>query len=352
MDWSSLVERALRGEAITREEARATLTLPDERVPALLQAAFEVRKIRFGTRVKICMLQNARSGLCPEDCRYCSQSSISSAKIDKYPLMSPEQLVEGAARATQAGATRYCMVTSGRGPTDEDIDHFCDVTRRITQQFPLEICVCLGILSEPQARKLKDAGVGWVNHNLNTSERFHPDICTTHTYHDRVETVKNVRKAGLMTCSGGIIGMGERDEDIIDLAFACRELRMDSIPVNFLHPIDGTPMAGFAHLTPMKCLKVLCLFRLLNPTSEIRAAGGREVNLRSAQALALYPANSIFVEGYLTTPGQQAQEARRMVEDMGFEVESADVRAACDVNDRGHHPVPSTQTGAGRFQEA
>ena len=327
-DWASLVERSLRGEAMTREEARALLALPDDHVPAALQAAFEVRKVHFGKRVKICMLQNARSGLCPEDCHYCSQSSLSTAKIDKYPLMAQEQLIDGAQKAFDAGATRYCMVTSGRGPTDEDIDHFCDVTRRIKQQFLLEICVCLGILSEPQARRLKAAGVGWVNHNLNTSERFHPEICGTHTYQDRVETVKNVRKAGLMTCSGGIIGMGERDDDIIDLAFACRELRMDSIPVNFLHPIDGTPMAGFAHLTPMKCLKVLCLFRLPNPKSEIRAAGGREVNLRSAQALVLYPANSIFVEGYLTTPGQQAQDARRMVEDMGFEVDSFEMNTA------------------------
>jgi len=321
LQWSDVITRSLNGQGITRDEARGILALPDEEVPTVLRAAFEVRKVRFGKRVKICILQNARSGLCPEDCHYCSQSSLSSAKIDKYPLMSKEQLIEGAQRAFQAGATRYCMVTSGRGPTDEDIEHFCDVTRAIKQVAPLEICVCLGILSEGQARQLKEAGVGWVNHNLNTSERYYPQICSTHTYRDRVETVKNVRKAGLMTCSGGIVGMGETDEDILDLAFAVRELGMDSIPVNFLHPIKGTPMESFAFLTPMKCLKVLCLFRFLNPASEIRAAGGREVNLRSVQGMALYAANSIFVEGYLTTPGQQAQEASRMIEDMGFEVE-------------------------------
>ena len=213
------------------------------------------------------------------------------------------------------------MVTSGRGPSDEEIEHFCEITRAIKRDFPLEICVCAGLLTEPQARRLKEAGVGWVNHNLNTSERYYPEVCTTHTYEDRVRTVKNVRAAGLMTCSGGIVGMGETDEDILDMAFACRELGMDSIPVNFLHPIKGTPMEALKFLTPMKCLKVLCLFRFLNPASEIRAAGGREVNLRSLQALALYPANSIFVEGYLTTPGQQVEEARRMVEDLGFEVE-------------------------------
>jgi biotin synthase len=321
MNWSSIVERSLNGSALSREEARAILNLPDEQVPEALRAAFEVRRARFGRRVKLCVLQNARSGLCPEDCRYCSQSSLSTAAIDKYPLMAMEQLVEGARRALQAGAARYCMVTSGRGPTDEEIEHFCEATREIRRSLPLEICVCLGILSEAQARRLKGAGVGWVNHNLNTSERFYPEICSTHTYRDRVETVRNVRRAGLLTCSGGIVGMGETDEDILDMAFACRELAMDSIPINFLHPIQGTPMEAFRFLTPMKCLKVLCLFRLLNPTSEIRAAGGREVNLRALQGLALYAANSIFVDGYLTTPGEPAEAARRMIEDLGFEVE-------------------------------
>ena len=328
LQWDHMVERSLAGEAITRDEGRAILTLPDEDVPDALRAAFAVRKVRFGKRVKVCVLQNARSGLCPEDCHYCSQSSISEATIDKYPLMSKEQLVDGARRAHAAHATRYCMVTSGRGPTDDEIAHFCDVTRAIKRELPLEICVCVGILSAAQARALKAAGVGWVNHNLNTSARYYPEICTTHTYQDRIDTLTHVRDAGLLTCSGGIIGMGETDEDILDLAFAVREMRMDSIPVNFLHPIKGTPLEALHLLTPMKCLKALCLFRFLNPTSEIRAAGGREVNLRSVQALALYAANSIFVEGYLTTPGQQAAEARRMIEDLGFEIEASSAHPA------------------------
>jgi biotin synthase len=162
-----------------------------------------------------------------------------------------------------------------------------------------------------------------VNHNLNTSARYHPNICTTHTYQDRLQTVRNVQRAGLLTCSGGIVGMGETDEDLLDLALALRELRVNSLPVNFLHPIPGTPLEACRALTPMRCLKILCLFRFLNPTSDLRAAGGREVNLRSLQPLALYPANSIFVEGYLTTPGQAAQEARQMVSDMGFDVEES-----------------------------
>ena len=327
LPWLGLIARSLEGQGITREEGLAILTLPDEELPGLLQAAFEVRRAHFGKRVKICMLQNARSGLCPEDCNYCSQSSVSSAKIDKYPLLSAEQLLDGARRAREANAKRYCMVTSGRGPSDEEIDHFCEAARAIKREFPLELCLSLGILSEAQARRLKAAGIGWINHNLNTSERYYPEICATHSYADRVATIRNVKRAGLMTCSGGIIGMGETDADLLDLAFACRELQLDSIPINFLHPIKGTPMEAFKFLTPMKCLKALCLFRLLNPASELRAAGGREVNLRSLQAFALYAANSIFVEGYLTTPGQQAQEARKMIEDMGFEVEG--IAEAC-----------------------
>jgi biotin synthase len=173
----------------------------------------------------------------------------------------------------------------------------------------------------PKAQKLKSAGVGWVNHNLNTSERFYSEICKTHTYQDRLQTIQAVKEAGLSTCSGGIVGMGETDEDILDLAFATRDLDLDSIPINFLHPIDGTPLKDAEYLDPVKGLLALSLFRFLNPKKEVRAAGGREFNLKNMQRFVIYPANSIFIEGYLTTPGQQANEARRMIEEMGFEVE-------------------------------
>ena len=323
MDYAALISKSLKKELLTREEGKGILGLPDSEVPELLRAAFVVRKKFHGKKVKLCMLQNAQSGICPEDCHYCSQSSISTADIQKYRLLTKERLVEGARRAYEAGAKRYCMVTSGRGPGKEEIDHFCETTALIKKEFPLEICCCLGLMGEKDAFALRDAGVGWVNHNLNTSERFYPKICTTHTYRDRVDTVKQVARAGLKTCSGGIVGMGETDEDILDLAFAVRSLEVESIPVNFLHPIAGTPLEKMNDLTPSKCLKVLCLFRFLNPDKEIRAAGGRELKLGSLQRLALYPANSIFIDGYLTTPGQEASEARRMVEEEGFEVEEA-----------------------------
>lgn len=321
-NFSALAQKSLSGAALSREEALTVLRSEDSCLPALLQSALTVRERFFGRKVKICILQNARSGLCPEDCHYCSQSAISTASINKYRLLPTEQLLAGARRAVESGARRYCMVTSGRGPNERDVEHLSEAVRVIKQEFPdLEICLSLGLMSEAQARQLKNAGVGWINHNLNTSRRFYPEICTTHTYDDRVETVQNVKRAGLSTCSGGIIGMGENDEDILDLAYATRELAIDSIPVNFLYPITGTPLGERRDFAPAKGLKTLCLMRFLNPRSEIRMAAGRELYLGNWGGLALYPANSIFVEGYLTTPGQQAQSARRLVEEAGFEVQ-------------------------------
>ncbi len=319
---SSLGDAVLGGERISRETAIDLLRASDDCLRDLLCAAFRIREASFGRRVKVCVLQNARSGLCPEDCHYCSQSSVSTADIPRYRLLSDDALVDGARQAIRCGARRYCMVTSGRGPSDPDIARLAGAALRIKREYPeVELCVSLGLTSEEQARELKAAGIGWVNHNLNTSERFHTRICTTHDFADRVRTVRNVKAAGLSTCCGGIIGMGESDEDVVDLALALRDLAVDSLPVNFLHPIEGTPLEGADFLDPVRALKALCVFRFTNPAAEIRAAGGRERNLREWQGLALYPANSIFVRGYLTTPGQSPREARRMIEDMGFEVE-------------------------------
>ena len=325
-DYQSFAEKSLRGEPLAREEMNAVLHAPSNRLPELLDAAFRVRHHFFGLRVQIHMLKNIKSGLCPEDCHYCSQSSVSRAPIDKYPLLRKDMLVEGALRAKGARAVRYCMVASGRGPTQKEVEEIARVVEEIKTEVPINICCSLGLLSEAKAKVLKEAGVERINHNLNTSWRHYSRICTTHTYEDRVETIQNVKSAGLSSCCGGIIGMGETDGDIIEMALALRELDVDSIPINFLHPIPGTPLEAANHLTPERCLKVLCLFRFLVPSKEIRVAGGRELNLRSLQPLSLYPANSIFVNGYLTTPGQKASEAHRMIEDLGFEIEEREAK--------------------------
>jgi biotin synthase len=321
MDFQLLADKALQGIIPEREEMKAVLNASDEQIPELVSAAFKVRHHYFGKRVQIHMLQNAKSGLCPEDCHYCSQSSVSEAPIDRYPFLSKEQLLESAKRAKEAGAVRFCIVNSGRGPTDKEIREIAGVVREIKSQVSINICCSLGLMDEDKVQALKEAGVERINHNLNTSERHHPNICTTHTYRDRVATVNSVKAVGLSSCCGGIVGMGETDEDIMDLALSLRELEVDSIPLNFLHPINGTPFGGLNHLTPQRCLKILCLFRFVNPDKELRVGGGRELNLRSLQPLALYPANSLFVNGYLTTPGQEASETHRMIADLGFEIE-------------------------------
>ncbi|HWP60752.1 MAG TPA: biotin synthase BioB [Candidatus Acidoferrales bacterium] len=329
MDYELLADKALGGEILGREEMSGVLNAPDERLPELLQAAFRVRHRYWGKKVQIHVLKNIKSGLCPEDCHYCSQSSISKAPIDRYPLLPKENLLEAAAKAKEAGAVRYCMVASGRGPTDRETERVAAVVEEIKRQVPIHVCACLGLLDQSKAKILKQAGVERVNHNLNTSRNHHPKICTTHTYDDRVATVRIVREAGMSTCCGGIMGMGESQQDVIDWALALRELDVDSIPVNFLHPIPGTPLQDTRELNPQYCLKILCLVRFVNPSKEIRVGGGREVNLRSLQPLSLYPANSLFVNGYLTTPGQKAADAHQMIADLGFEIaESASMAAA------------------------
>ncbi len=321
MDYLALAEKALRDEPLTIAESRSVLGTPDDELLALLHAAFQVRSKYFGRTVRLQMLQNAKSGACQEDCHYCSQSAVSTAPIERYGLLPPAQMLEGARRAAASKAQRYCIVISGRSPLDREIVEIAAGVRAIKREIPIQICCSLGLLNDSQARTLKEAGVDRINHNLNTSEAYHASICTTHTFKDRLATIQAARKAGLEICSGGIVGMGEKDDDVIDLAIALREVKPDSIPLNTLHPVAGTPLENCHELTPQRCLKVLCLFRFLHPRTEIRVAGGREHNLRSLQPLALYPADSVFVNGYLTTAGQPAPEVWQMIEDLGFTIE-------------------------------
>ena len=323
-DWSDMADAVLRGESLSRCAALAILRADDNQVLAILDAAFRVRRRHFGTTVQLYYLKNAKSGLCPEDCSYCSQSKISDAPIEKYAMLNAERLLDGARNAFESNARTYCIVASGRGPTDREVDHVCNVVGQIKQEFGLHICCCLGLLKPDQAAKLKAAGVDRVNHNLNTSERFHDQICSTHTFKDRLETLDRCREVGLELCAGMIVGMGESDEDVVDVALKLGELQVESIPVNFLNSIDGTPLEARQDLDPRYCLKVLAMFRLTNPATEIRIAGGREVNLRSMQAMGLYAANSMFVSDYLTTPGQKAEEDFRMIRDLGFDVTAGD----------------------------
>lgn len=319
--WDMFAEKALRGERLTMEEGLAVLEADDDELLPMMQAAFQVRKTYFGKKVKLNLIINAKSGLCPEDCGYCSQSILSKAPISKYPLLEKDVLVDGARKAMELKAGTYCIVASGRGPTGRELDQVVEAVKEIKSTMPMKICACLGILSEEQAVRLKEAGVDRYNHNLNTSAGNFANITTTHTYDDRVNTVEKVKASGMSPCSGCIVGMGETNAEIVEIAYALRELDADSIPVNFLNSIPGTPLENNRELNPRKCLKVLALFRFLCPTKEIRVSGGREVNLRSLQPLGLYAANSVFVGDYLTTEGQEATADHRMIEDLGFEIE-------------------------------
>ena len=318
--WHRLAEQVLAGHEITRAEALSILQSPDIELLDLNAACYCIRHRYWGNTVQLYFLMNAKSGLCPEDCGYCSQSKISQAEIPVYNLLTESKLLDAARVCAQRGATTYCMVISARGPTEREIQAVEHIVPKIKQQFGLNVCACLGLLTPEQAQRLKACGVDKINHNLNTSERFYPEICTTHTWQDRVDTLKAVRSAGLELCSGGIIGMGEKDDDVVDMAFALREMQVESIPLNFLNPIDGTPLASANQLNPRYCLKALCMLRMVNPASEIRIAGGREMHLGSLQALGLYVANSVFVGDYLTTKGQAPEADYKMIEEMGFTI--------------------------------
>jgi len=321
MNWQSLADKVLKGVNISREEALAIVKSADGELVDLLHAAFRIREATHGRDVYVHVLRNARSGACPEDCSFCSQSSEYNTGIPEYPMQSVEELVAGATEAHGTGAARYCMVTATRGPSKRDLDVVCEAVKQIKEMYPkLELCTSLGLLTEAKAQRLAEAGVDRYNHNLETSERCFSDMVSTHGYNDRVGTIEAVHKAGMEACCGGIMGMGEELVDQVDLALALRDLEVESIPVNFLDPRPGTPMGENERLTPHQCLKTLAMFRFVNPTRDIRVAGGREANLGEMQSLALYPANSIFTDGYLTTGGQRATEDRKLIEDAGFRV--------------------------------
>ncbi|MEJ8652113.1 biotin synthase BioB [Streptomyces sp. MS1.AVA.3] len=335
---NTLVDKGLRRELPTREEALAVLATSDDELLDVVAAAGKVRRQWFGRRVKLNYLVNLKSGLCPEDCSYCSQRLGSKAEILKYTWLKPDDASKAAAAGVAGGAKRVCLVASGRGPTDKDVDRVSETISAIKEQNEgVEVCACLGLLSDGQAGRLRAAGADAYNHNLNTSEATYGDICTTHDFSDRVSTVQQAQAAGMSACSGLIAGMGESDADLVDVVYALRELDPDSVPVNFLIPFEGTPLAKEWNLTPQRALRILAMVRFVCPDIEVRLAGGREVHLRSMQPLALHLVNSIFLGDYLTSEGQAGQDDLAMIEDAGFEVEGTDTTTLPEHRRQGCH---------------
>ncbi|MCF2529981.1 biotin synthase BioB [Yinghuangia soli] len=317
-----LADKALRRETPERTELLDLLSSDDADILDVVAAASRVRRRYFGHRVKLNHLVNMKSGLCPEDCTYCSQRLGSSTDILKYSWISADEAAGAAAKAIGAGAKRVCLVASGRGPGERDIARVADTIGAIKGAAPdVEVCVCLGLLQPGQAEQLREAGADAYNHNLNTSAENYREICSTHTFDDRVQTVGAAKTAGLSPCSGAIFGMGESDDDVVDIAFALKAMDPDSVPVNFLIPFEGTPLGTRWDLTPHRCLRILALFRFVFPDVEVRLAGGREIHLRTLQPLALHLANSMFLGDYLTSEGQPGADDLAMIADAGFTVE-------------------------------
>ena len=346
---AELAERVLAGDPVTPDEALELLHTDDPGMLDLVAAAGRLRREHFGMTVKVNYLVNLKSGLCAEDCGYCSQRLNAGTDILKYSWLSPEQAVEQAEYGIRGGASRVCLVASGRGPSNREVGNVTRTVEALKEQHPdVEVCACLGLLKDGQAETLSGAGVDAYNHNLNTAESNYESICSTHTYQDRVDTVERAKDAGLSPCSGLIVGMKETGEQLIEAVFALRDLGSDSVPVNFLMPFEGTPLAGTWQLSPQKCLKILAVVRFVCPDKEIRMAGGREMHLRSLQPLALHVVNSLFLGDYLTSEGQAAQADLDMIADAGFTVLGARPDA-----ERGPGAAPAQAThGAGAEQGA
>jgi biotin synthase len=321
MNWKQFAQEILDGRVATRDEALAVLNSKDNELLEVLHASFILREAHWGRGVRLHVLQNAKSGICRENCAFCSQAIGAYSGVDRYQMQSIDELVEGAREAYKQKAVKYCMVTATRGPSDAELSNICEATKQIKQEMPITICASLGLLNDEQAKTLAEAGVDRFNHNLETSSSYYPEVCQTHTWEDRKETIAAVKRAGMEACCGGIMGMGEQLEDRVDLALSLQALSVESIPVNFLDPRPGTPLGHLEQLSPNDCLRSLAMFRFTNPASEVRCAGGREVCLKHLQVLALYPANSMFTEGYLTTDGARHCDDISMIEEAGFFVE-------------------------------
>lgn len=319
MNYLQLAEEVLLGRVIGRAEAVAMLRSTDDELLGLLDGAFRLRWEHFGRGVKLHVIRNARSGRCGEDCAYCGQSSRAGDSAPAYPLQGVEEILAGAQAAHQRQAIRYCIVTSGRRLSAAELETVCAAVRRIRAELPLSVCTSLGSLTGEQAARLAAAGVQRYNHNLESVPRVFRLVCGTHTCEDRQATIAAARAAGMEICSGGILGLGESLEERAELALLLREVGAAAIPVNFLDPRQGTPLAGRVPMTPHEALRALAMFRFVHPRTELRVAGGRERVLGPVQALALYVADSIFTEGYLTTAGQGYAADLALLQAAGFE---------------------------------
>ncbi len=314
-------DKVTSGGQFERPEALELATAVDADRIDLLAAANRVREHFRGTAVDICSIVNAKSGACSEDCRYCAQSSHYSTDAPVYPLIDVDSMEDAAQAAKQHGAGRFCIVTSGRGIDDAwDLRNIARGVERV-RGIGLSACATLGSLTPDQLRYLKDAGLDRYHHNIETSREYFPKVCTTHTFDERTGLLRHARALGLSSCSGGILGMGESMQDRVSMAFSLRELDVDSVPINFLMPVPGTPLEDVPAITPLEALHAIALFRLILPEKEIRVCGGRGTALGSLHPLIFSAgADGFMIGNYLTRTGLDPEQDLRMLRDLGLSV--------------------------------
>lgn len=298
---------------------REILSVPDSEITALLNGADMIRNRFFGRKIHLCTICNGKSGRCSEDCKFCSQSSFANTEAPVYPLLNKDELVKTGILAADTPINRYSIVTTGKGLPLKDVRCVAGAMSELVGKN-IKTCVSLGILKEKELRLLKEAGVTRYHHNLEACKSLFSSVCTTHAYEERANTILEARKQGMEVCAGGIFGIGETDDQILELALELKELDVDSIPVNFLVPVKGTPYEEMNNLTPLKCLKIIAFFRYFLPRKEIIICGGREQNLKELHPLVFYAgASGIMTGNYLTTEGRSLENDLSMLGQMGFE---------------------------------
>ena len=315
-----LKKRILNNEDISRKEALLLYEAPLEK---LCTAADEIRQYFCGNTFDLCTIINAKSGKCTENCKYCAQSAYYSTNTLEYPLLDTEELVKHAHYNDKAGVLRYSIVTSGKSISDTELDLLCASIREIKDKTNIQVCASLGLLSEAQFKKLKEAGVSRVHNNLETSRRKFPDVCTTHTYEDKINAVRAAKKAGLTVCSGGIMGLGETKEDRIDMALTLRELLVSSVPINILNPISGTPYENRVPLTVDEVCRIIAVYRFILPSASIRLAGGRGLLADKGRACFISGANAAISGDMLTTAGITIKDDMALLKELNYKVQVA-----------------------------
>lgn len=317
MDIKELGKKVMQGYLVTREEA---LWLYEQPLDALCGQADQIREAFCSNGFDICTIINGKCGRCSENCRFCAQSAHNHTGVEDYPLLSSEEIVAEASRNDDQGVLRYSIVTSGKRLSEEEIGRMCDAVRRIRKETKISVCVSFGLLNESQYRALRAAGVTRIHNNLETSRRYFPKVCTTHTFDDKIAAIRSAQAAGLFVCSGGIMGLGETPEDRIDMALTLRNLGIKSVPVNMLNPIPGTPFENNQTLTAEDMRRIVAVYRFLLPDASIRLAGGRGLLPDKGKSCFRSGANAAISGDMLTTSGITVQKDMEMLKELGYEV--------------------------------